>query len=77
MIVLEGFWGSFLVKQIILLINAKANDKIFENAVASLGKKLNAINENGIVILPPDIPEIAPIPDNMAIIRIPNTSPPY
>ena len=71
---MDGFWGSFWVKQIILLIKAKKNDKIFEKAVASLGRKLNAKSENGIVILPPEIPEMAPIPDNKAIVNIPMTS---
>jgi hypothetical protein len=75
-IVLVGFKGSFRVKQIKLFIKAKKNDKILEKAVASLGKKLNAKSENGIVILPPEIPEIAPIPDNKAIVRIPSTSAP-
>jgi hypothetical protein len=50
---------------------------MFEKAVASFGKNPNINKEKGIVMLPPEIPEIDPIPESKAIMRIPIMSPAF
>lgn len=46
----------------------------FENAVASFAAKLKNKSENGTVMAPPEMPEMDPIPERRAIVKIPINS---
>ena len=58
----------------ILLIVAIHRAITFEKAVDSLGIKFKVNKLKGIKIDPPEIPEIDPIPERIAIHRIPKIS---
>ena len=76
MSVFDGLSGSVCENERTLFINDRQNAVTFEKAVASFGKNLKVSRANGIVIDPPEFPEIDPIPQRKAIKRRPNTSSP-
>ena len=58
----------------VLFINATKKEMTFEYAVASFVPKDKNRREKGTVIAPPEIPEIEPIPERIAMLTIPITS---
>jgi hypothetical protein len=59
--------GSFLEKEMTVLMIARERAMTFEKAVACLGRNPKNNRENGTVIAPPEIPEIDPIPESKEI----------
>jgi len=72
-----GFKGSDLFKLNNVLIKDKNIANTFENAVASFALSWKNNKVKGTVMVPPEIPEMEPIPDNRVISNIPINSIPW